>query len=118
MAGLAAEHPRRQVAATLSTKQAGTNDHTLEFNMATVAAVYYHALEYGDYATGDSATGAAASVAASRFHELLRRFGLLDRVDTEGTGLVCGAVDALVDHPSLGFGPPETVSGAPENNIL
>ena len=31
MAALAAEHPRRQVAATLSTAQAFTNDHTLEF---------------------------------------------------------------------------------------
>ena len=36
---------------------------------------------------------------AERFDELLHRFGLLERVDIEGTGLVCGAADALVDHP-------------------
>jgi hypothetical protein len=96
VAALAAEHPRRQVAATLSTLQAGTNNHTLEFEMATVAAVYFHALEYGDYANvsaSEEADGGAdddMSVAASRFDELLRRFGLLHLVDTEGTGLVLG----------------------------
>jgi hypothetical protein len=99
VAALAAEHPRRQVAATLSTKQVFTNNHTLEFNMAAVAAVYYHALEYNDLSTSSGDTYRFGSVAAERFEELLRRFGLLERVDTEGTGLVCGAADALVDHP-------------------
>ena len=60
--------------------------------MAAVAAVFYHALELGDM-----------SVAENRFDELLRRFGLLDLVDAEGTGLVCGAADALVDHPPSPF---------------
>ena len=41
VAAQAAEHPRRQVAATLSTPQAYTNNHTLEFNMAAVAAVFF-----------------------------------------------------------------------------
>ena len=101
VAALAAEHPRRQVAETLSTRQVFTNNHTLEFNMAAVAAVYYHALEYSDFTTTTSRndTSSFGSVAAERFEELLRRFGLLERVDTEGTGLVCGAADALVDHP-------------------
>ena len=101
VAALAAEHPRRQVAATLSTRQVFTNNHTLEFNMAAVAAVYYHALEYNDDAATTSSNGTEGfgSVTAERFDELLHRFGLLERVDTEGTGLVCGAPDALVDHP-------------------
>ena len=92
VAAQAAEHPRRQVAATLSTPQADTNNHTLEFNMAAVAAVFFHALELGDM-----------SVVENRFDELLRRFGLLDLMDAEGTGLVCGAADALVDHPPSPF---------------
>ena len=62
------EHPRRQVAATLSTPQAFTNDRTLEFNMATVAAVYFHALEYSDYAN-NSGTATAESVAACFFFQ-------------------------------------------------
>lgn len=69
--------------------------------MATVAAVYFHALEYGDYASNIG--GGAESVAAERFDELLRRFGLVDLVETEGTGLVCGAANALVDHPPSPF---------------
>lgn len=91
VAGLAAEHPRRQIAATLSTPQVFTNNHTLEFNVAAVAALYFFALEYSDYTP--------SSVAAQRFDEILRRFGMLELVDTEGTGLVCGAPNALVDHP-------------------
>ena len=58
VAAQAAEHPRRQVAATLSTPQAYTNNHTLEFNMAAVAAVFFHAIELGDM-----------SVAENRFEE-------------------------------------------------
>jgi hypothetical protein len=140
-----------------------TNNHTLEFDMATVAAVYFHTLEYADYSDssanrsdhnssgGGGSRGnisphvpaakhssSSSSVAARRFDELLRRFGagtsfwrrcilkhpnicqdrlgtdigkaekrrtfsagLLDHVDKAegGTGLVCGAPDALVDHP-------------------